>query len=112
MTNFEVFQKEFRKWQKNFGLNGYNIHFKHEPLYKCYADILVNQKDMVALVRLNSEAYNGLKPHRNIKKSAKHEAIHLLIARLEETGRYRFSSDDEISQASEDLVNRLEDLIK
>ena len=66
---------------------------------------------MVATVRLNSKLPNKDKPFKDIKGSAKHEALHLLVGRLEQNGRYRFTSENEIYESVEELVFKLESLI-
>ena len=66
---------------------------------------------MVATVRLNSELPGKDKPFKDVRTSAKHEAIHLLISRLEKNGRYRYIAENEIYEATEELVIRLEGLI-
>ena len=109
--DFELFQSEFRKWQKLFGLMGYKVYFKTEPLEKSFAEISVNPADLVVTVWLNSNLPDKDKPFKDVKQSAKHETIHLLIARLEHNGRYRYVSEGEITEATEELVHRLEVLI-
>ena len=109
--DFALFQKEFTKYQKVFGLTGYRIFFGYEALDEALADIKINQENMTATVRLNSKLPDKDKPDRDIKKDAKHEAIHLLIGRLELNGRYRYASSGEIYESTEELVNRLENLI-
>ena len=109
--DFELFQKEFKKWQKLFGLTGYRVCFKYEPLEGRFAEIALSQGDMMATVRLNNSLPDKDKPHKNIKQDAKHEAIHLLLARLAEDGKYRYSTEAEIYEAVEELVHRLEGLI-
>jgi len=109
--DFALFQSEFKKWQKLFGLTGYKVYFKYEPIDGKFADISINQDQMVATVRLNSELSDKDKPYQDIERTARHEAIHLLVARLEMNGRYRHVSSGEIDEASEELVNRLGDLI-
>jgi len=111
MTEFEEFQEEFKKYQKLFGLTGYKVYFKFEPI-DSFANITVNQTDMVATVRLNSRCPKKDKALRNIKQSAKHEAIHLLTMRLESCARYRYVGEGDISEASEELVFKLENLIE
>ena len=112
MKDFELFQWEFRKWQQRFGLNGYKVYFKHEPIEESFAEISISQGDMVVTVKLNSKLPDKDKPDKDIKRSAKHEALHLLVGRLEQNGRYRFCSSSEIYEATEELVFRLEGLIK
>ena len=109
--DFELFQREFKGWQKLFGLSGWKVYFKYEPLEKTFADIAINLEDMVATIRLNSELPGKDKPHKDVKRSAKHEALHLLVGRLEFNGRYRFVSEGEISESAEELVHKLENLI-
>ena len=67
---------------------------------------------MVATVRLNSKLPDKDKPCKDIKRSAKHEALHLLVSRLELNGRFRFSTDNDIFECTEELVVKLEGLIK
>ena len=109
--DFEVFQSEFKKWQQKFGLTGYKVYFKHEKLEDCFANILINIDAMVATAKLNSKVATEDKPLRDAKRSAKHEALHLLVGRLELLGRARYCSKDEMYEAVEELVNKLVDLI-
>ena len=109
--DFELFQTEFRKWQQKFGLTGYKVYFKYEPM-EGFADIKINQGEMVVTVKLNSNLPDKAKPFNDIKQNAKHEALHLLVGRLEQDGRYRYSSENEIYEATEELVYKLEGLIE
>ena len=109
--DFALFQSEFRKWQKLFGLSGYKVYFKYEPLEESFADTTITLPDMVVTARLNSKLPEKEEPFKNIKLSAKHEAIHLLVARLEKNGRYRYATDNELYEATEELVVKLESLI-
>ena len=108
--DFALFQKEFKKWQQLFGLTGYKVYFKYEPVDH-FAKILIDLESMIATAILNSELPDNAKPFRDIKQCAKHEALHLLIARLELNGKYRYISESEIDEASEELVIRLEGLV-
>ena len=109
--DFELFQSEFKRWQQKFGLTGYKVYFKYEPIDDGFAAIKINQGDMVVTVRLNSELPTKDNPHKDIRQTAKHEALHLLVGRLEEAGRYRHCSATEIYEATEELANRLGVLI-
>ena len=110
--DFELFRKEFTKWQNMFGLNGWKVYFKHEPLEGCFASIHNDLDCMVSTVTLNSVVQDKDKPFKNIKQSAKHEAIHLLLARLELNGMARFSSSADIYESCEELVHKLEGLLQ
>jgi hypothetical protein len=109
--DFEIFKKEFERCQKAFGLNGYKVYFKHEPLDGCFAEIYHGEGNQTVTVRLNSNIPEKDLSFKDPRKHAKHEALHLLIARLEECGRERYVRSGEIYEACEELVRRLETLI-
>lgn len=109
--DFAEFQKHFKKYQRLLGLTGYKVYFKYEPLENCFSRLIVTQGDMVVAVSLNSELSDGDKPFKDIKRSAKHEAIHLLLSRLEHRARSRSVAEEEIYEAIEELVIKLEELI-
>ena len=109
--NFKLFKDTFIYYQKLFGLTGYTVYFKHEPAGNAYASIHVDQQGMVATVRFNSEADKQSKEHSDIRKTAKHEALHLLLWRIEDRALTRFTLEWEIAEAVEDAVNRLGNLI-
>jgi hypothetical protein len=105
---FKTFQKEFKKYQNILGLNGYRIYFFHEPLENSFADITVDNPRMCASVRLASNCDHK---ERHVKHSAKHEALHLLISRLQDKAFSRYVREEEIMEADEEIVMKLEELI-
>jgi len=109
--DFSDFQKYFKEYQKEFGLNGYEVYFKYEPLEKNFAEIRFGERTQVAIVVLNSNLPDKDKPFKDIKQDAKHEAIHLLLYRLESSAKWRYASEAEMDEAVEELVIKLEDLI-
>lgn len=110
--DFEDFQKYFKEYQQRFGLTGYKVYFKCEPLEQSFADIRINQIDMVATVVLNSALPDKDKPFRDARRSAKHEAIHLLLGRLEHRAKCRYVAEEEIYEAIEEIVFKLENLLR
>ena len=109
--DFTQFQRYFKDYQKRFGLTGYKVYFKFEPIDSGFADITVTSGEMVATVRLNSNLPNKDKPHRDVRQSAKHEAIHLLLNRLEHRALCRYVLAEEIYETVEEVVFKLEELI-
>ncbi|KKM94919.1 hypothetical protein LCGC14_1193480 [marine sediment metagenome] len=110
-ADFKIFQAEFRRYQALLGLNGYTVYFKHEADGESFASISVNHSACVATVRYNSDLPEKDKPHADPKKDAKHEAIHLLLARLEGLGRSRFTTESSLYEATEEAVNKLASVI-
>ena len=110
-TDFALFQKYFREYQECFGLNGYQAYFKYEPLDGSYARIVIRPSCRVATASLNSELTEAEEPDKDIKKTARHEALHLLVYGLEDLAKSRFVGEWAVDEASEELVNKLEKLI-
>lgn len=111
--DFEDFKKYFREYQEKFGLNGYRVGFKFEDLKDntTSAKVFIDLTNMASVVRLNTKVISFLKEETEMKKSAKHEALHLLLGRVELDGRCRFIGSAEMDEAAEELVNKLEGLI-
>ncbi len=110
--DFELFKKHFTEYQKMFGLTGYETYIKFERLGGCFANVVVRQDSMVATVCLNKECDVGSLPFLDVRKSAKHEALHLLLGRFAHLARSRYASKEEIYVAEEEIVNKLEKLVK
>jgi hypothetical protein len=106
-SEFVLFQKYFKEYQQRFGLNGYQVYFKYEPLEDSYAEITIKERDKVVTVRLQK----GDALFKDIKKSAKHEALHLLLSKLEHEAEDRFTTERVIDEITEELVVKLQNLI-
>jgi len=112
MEDFKLFQKCFREYQQRFGLTGYKTYFKYRRLENNFAQVTVQQNSMVATVTLNSKLSNSSRPFKDIRRTAKHEAIHLLLSRLEHRASSRYTAEEEVYEAVEEIVFKLEGLIK
>ncbi len=84
---------------------------KHEALDSKYSTIKINQMSKVAVVTLNNTMDEEMKRNLDIKGTARHEAIHLLISRLEWIAGCRYIGEEEIDEEVESLTVRLEGLI-
>jgi SRSO17 transposase len=109
--DFELFKKEFTKWQEKLGLTSFKVYFKYESLEDRFASIRFNTSSMVASVGLNDKLPKENKPFKDVKFSARHEVSHLLIAKLEDLANHRYVAEREIDEASEELANKIADLL-
>jgi hypothetical protein len=101
MTDFELFQKECKKWIEFFGLTDYKIYFSHKPLEDCYADVVWEHPARAATFRLNSKMSEEDETDKDIKQTAFHEVTHLLMAKLTYLARLRYTTPEEIQDESE-----------
>ena len=111
-TDFADFKRYFKEYQRKFGLAGYRVYFKRQPMDGYFAEISYRQNEMVATVKLNPKLKAAGTGWKDIKGHAKHEALHLLVARLSHLAATRFVVEEQIDEAEEELINKLEGLIK
>jgi len=112
VTDYERFQRSFNKYRKLFGLSGYKVYFKKEAISDSFADIMVDVTGKCATVRFNDALSAKDKAFRNPSGEGKHEAIHLLVGKLSEVAQSRYISQREVVESEEELVRKLEELIK
>lgn len=112
---FQLFKSECEKWFKVFELNSFEFRFYWEKL-DSRASVYTNQvKDGVIVIKFSTEfdiKENIGSLNDYIKRMAKHEALHCLVAEFSEAGWERFTTKEEIFKLEEKLVNKLEKLIK
>ena len=109
--DFLLFQKEFKYWQQRFGLTGYKVYFKYQPILLGFASLTTNEDSHVATVCLNSNLSEKDKPLKDVKGSAKHEAIHLMLGKFQDLAFSRYLREGELYRAEEEIVFKLEELI-
>jgi len=108
--DFELFKKEFVKWQRKLNLMEFRVDF-----YMCdleegvAADITIYHRDSVAMVRLNAFRCSGECGHP--RAHAKHEAIHLLVGKIVWLGLCRFVQEEEIRDEEHRVVRILEKVL-
>ncbi len=106
---FELFKKECKKWIDIFELNNWNVAYMQNKTKKSFAYCHTNvthYKATIHLCKVWDDEVVKL-TDENIKKTALHEILHLLLSRLSDYGYARFVADDEMTEAEEELVNKL-----
>jgi hypothetical protein len=109
--DFDDFKRYFKEYQKRFGLMGFRVYFAYEALEDRFGSVVVDVDTMTAKVSLANDLAEEQKPFVDIKGTAKHEAIHLLLARVKNIALSRYIRDGEFREAEEELVYKLEELI-
>ena len=104
---FNQFKRVFKSEQKRLNLNEYVVSFKLKKLKDCWACIDADAEGCVAIVEVNDTTW----PDDMVATTAKHECIHLLLARLVEMGGRRFADETEFAHEEERVVMILEKLL-
>lgn len=110
-NDFEIFKREFERYHKLLGLTGWQIFFEYEPISDKFAQLKYVVGDGCATVTLNSQIPSNLAPHKDVKRDAKHEALHLLLSRLAWYANQRCVTQEALDEAEEEIVVKLEGLI-
>ena len=114
---FKLFVNEHQKWVKKFGLFpwkcNYHLSGKSDDFRGAWNRIeFDNQLCDVYLERdFKPEKFEG-SVENALKRTAKHEALHILLAPLWIPLNERFIDRHSVGMANEDLVRRLEELIQ
>ena len=109
--DFEVFKREFEKYRKLLGLNGWQIFYEYKSIEDKFAQIKYILGDGCATVTLNNELPPNLSQHKDIERDAKHEVLHLLLSRLVWYANQRCITQEALDEAEEEIVIKLEGVI-
>ena len=111
VKEFGQFKRWFISYQKKFSKLDFRIYFHNKPLTNKYSCILTDTNERTANAILTSEIVEEDFEGINIKGSAKHESIHLLLADLKELALSRSATEKAIRKEIESLVKILEKVI-
>jgi len=109
--DFELFMKECKIWEERLKLDGWSILYLHKGLDNVLADTNITADTRTVCVRLNTEWIDPINI-KSIKETAKHEMIHVLLGRMSGNASYRYTSKMELYESEEELVYKLEKIIK
>lgn len=113
--DYKLFQVYCKEWQKKLGLENWTLvfhfGFRLEDEKQFYnACVEANITHYQADIYLDKN-YRWI-DEKEFKESAKHEMLHILVARLSKLGTYRYSvTSMDMEAAEEELLHKLEHLI-
>lgn len=111
---FELFKLECKRLMNKIELNNWEVCFVLKKLDEgVFAEIETKLDGASATITLNKvwdlEGIDNF--NESFKRTAKHEVIHLLLARMSEYGKSKDYTTSNIYEAEEELVRKLENLI-
>lgn len=112
--HFELFQSAFKTYAEMLGLQEWEVYFFLTDLEEDYSILITNDRmsDRLAAVHLATE-WGGVEfTDEEIIKTARHEALELLVDDLRRLAKKVLSTEDEINLVGHILVRRLEKSIK
>ncbi len=112
--HFKFFKKECRKFIDRLHLDNYKVYFQLGGQNKGAFSTTFVKNVYVATICLTKEwdetGSEGI--WKGLSQTAKHEVIHILLGRYSCVASWRHSSEDDLNEAEEELVRKLEKLIE
>jgi hypothetical protein len=108
--DFMLFQAEVKRLMRVYGLSGWQVYFKQDDILS-YGEVKTSALDRVVTFTFPKTIERGAESDYNPLKTAKHEVCHLLLAPLSDLAYTRFTSENEIYAAEEDIVNKLASIL-
>jgi len=112
--HFKLFKDTCEYWISRLSISGWAVYYRFEILDGVFATSQCRREGRVSSLILNKRFYSVGIPNISdkIRGSAKHEVLHLFLARLAGIGESRFVTEKEFDEANEEMVIKLEKLIK
>jgi len=111
-THFELFRKECKKWIDKFELNDYYFNFLFEEDLDNAAWCDVNDiENRILNIGLSTTISDKQNSFDWMKKLAKHEIIHAILAKYRWLAYKRCIRREELDEVDEEIVRKLEKLL-
>jgi len=110
---FDFFKTECDKWIRVFGLLGWGVLYEHVDIKEnWYASVRVNNlEDRIALFSFNKNITEGEREFLDIRKTAFHEVMELLLWPMHYIGESRYTSPEELTEARHVIIRTLENIV-
>ena len=110
-AEYARFKKAFIAWQRRLGLMEWQVYFAHAPIRDAYGDITADHLGGCATVRMAAEIAEEAAADFDPERTAKHEALELLVSPMEWLARSRAVMEEDIERETHRLVRRLEHVL-
>ncbi len=110
-AEFELFKREFLKWQRRLGLTDWKVYFEHVEVDDGFAEIIMDHEGCLATVRLTTKVPGPDVPDFDPAAHARHEALELLLGPVRRLMTWRYVVPDDINIEIHRVVRRLEKLL-
>lgn len=109
--HFEIFKEECNLWVQRFGLVNWRISYEFHKINGALGLCATFCCDRVAAISLSTEFEDTDNLNNDIKKTAFHEVMELMISPLNACAKSRYITESEIDEARHDIIRRLENVV-
>lgn len=107
-TDFALFQAECARWLQRFGLTEWRASFKWRQLDEDFAQTHINIQGRCAAFVLSKAWPKDVSHHSQVRSSALHEVVHLLVYDVEHLVTDRVVTVELKDRTVEALVRRIQ----
>lgn len=111
--HFDKFQEYVGHWQKELGLVGWKIFFRHSKTNDAFAQTSTGSKASTAVITLCTSWPVEDRPLNDteLKNLALHECLHVLLDPLYNEAQARYADEFALDKAEETIVKTLEQVL-
>ena len=109
--DFKAFIKEAEATLDLLSLRDWRVVFFHEDETDCLGWCRSDVEGKIASVGLCKNWQHCKPTRKEVKRVARHEILHLLLADLTQVGNYRQSTDSDFTTAQHAIIRRLENIL-
>jgi hypothetical protein len=110
-THFKTFKAECERLVSSLGLHDWRVYYRFEKVDGGLAACETIWEGKVATITLNPEQENCSKGEVDVKRTARHEVIHLLLGELRALNGKRLVTEGQWEAAEHAVVRRLEKVL-
>ena len=104
--HFRLFKREVQRLWTLWEIGGFELVIEHYPLPSAFANCQCNPGQRSIRIRLGKES-NVPVTEAILLDAARHEMCHALVEPLDSIGCCRYVTEDEMNQASHEVLRRL-----
>ena len=110
--DFKLFESECRKWIKKMSLGDWDVDFFHSDREGALASTRANWSGKSAAITFNTEWDEEYYNNKQIKITALHEALELLLMELRVLASSRYLAEPDIDHATHTVIQRMVNMLK
>ena len=109
--DFKAFTKECEVTLDQLSLRDWRVCYFHQDEPDALGWCRTDSEGKIASIGLSRNWQNEKPTRKEIKRVARHEILHVLLADLTQCGKYRQSTDSDFATAQHAIIRRLENIL-
>lgn len=109
--DFKYFQQQCEIWLDKLSLRDWKVYYFHQTEKGSFAWMNPDCEGKVVSIGLSIDWVEENVTKEFLKQVSRHEVLHVLLADLVQTGKYRQSCDADFTESQHAVIRRLENIL-